>query len=291
MTNAGKILITGATGAVGGAVLDRLGGAGADVRVLTRDASKARALRERGVEAAVADFLQPETLAPALEGVRVIFLLTPISPAQVAQASNVIAAARETGRSPRIVRVSVQKAAHDAPMRVARQHAEVEGVLRVSGLPYTLLRPQSFMQNTLMAAPTVRAEGTIYQPCKDGRLAMIDARDVGEVAAKVLTEAGHDGQVYTLTGPAAVSFHDVARALSEALGGAVRYVDVPPAAAQAALLRRGVSAWLAEALIEYAEAHSQGYSDYTTDDVPRLVGHPATPYARFARDFAPHFRG
>jgi uncharacterized protein YbjT (DUF2867 family) len=291
MTNAGRILITGATGTVGGAVLDRLGGAGADVRVLTRDASKARALRERGVEAAVADFLQPETLAPALEGVRVIFLLTPISPAQVAQASNVITAARETGRSPRVVRVSVQKAAHDAPMRVARQHAEVEDVLRASGLPYTILRPQSFMQNTLMAAPSVAAEGAIYQPFGRGRLAMTDARDVGQVAARVLTETGHEGRTYTLTGPAAISFEDVARALSEALGKAVRYVDVPLEAAKAAMLRRGISEWLADALIEYAEAHSQGYSDYTTDDVPRLMGHPATPYARFARDFAPHFRG
>jgi uncharacterized protein YbjT (DUF2867 family) len=291
MANTRKILITGATGILGSAVLDRLGATDVDLRVLIRDEVKARSLRDRGVEVAVADFLQPETLAPALEGVRVVFLLTPISPEQVTQAGNVITAARASGHTPRIVRLSVQKASRDAPTKVGRQHAEIEDVVMSSGLPYTLLRPQSFMQNTLMVAPTVAAEGTIYQPSKDGRLGMIDARDVGEVAAKVLTEEGHDGEVYTLTGPAAISFHDVARALSEVLGKAVRYVDVPPEAAKAAMLRRGVPEWRADALNEYAKAHSEGYSDFTTDDVARLTGHRATSYEQFAHDFAQAFRG
>jgi uncharacterized protein YbjT (DUF2867 family) len=291
MAGTGTILLTGATGTVGGAVLDRLAGAGAPLRALTRDAAKAGVLRARGVEAVVADFLQPDTLGPAVAGVGAVFLATPIHPAQVAQARNVIQAAAATGQQPRVVRLSVQKAAPDAPMRVARQHAEIEAAVRASGLPYTLLRPQSFMQNTLAAAPTVAAEGVIYQPFGRGRLAMIDARDVAEVAAQVLTDAGHEGQVYTLTGPAALSFDDVAQALSAALGKDVRYVDVPLAAAKAAMLRRGVPEWVAEALNEYAQAHSAGYSDYTTDDVARLTGRPATPYARFAQDVAPRFRG
>jgi uncharacterized protein YbjT (DUF2867 family) len=291
MATTERMLVTGATGTVGGALLARLGPAGAALRALTRDAATARALRERGVEAVVADFLRPETLEPALEGVAAVFLATPIHPEQVAQARNVIQAAAATGQRPRLVRLSVQKASHQAPMRVGRQHAEVEDLVRASGLPYTLLRPQSFMQNTLAAAPTVAAEGALYQPFGRGRLGMVDARDVGEVAARVLTGAGHEGRTYTLTGPAALSFEDVARTLGEALGKAVRYVDVPPAAAKAAMVRRGVPEWVADALNEYAAAHSEGYSDYTTDDVARLTGHPATPYAQFARDFAPRFRG
>jgi uncharacterized protein YbjT (DUF2867 family) len=291
MAGTGTILLTGATGTVGGAVLDRLAGTGAPLRALTRDAATAGALRARGVEAVVADFLRPETLKPAVAGVAAVFLATPIHPEQVAQARNVIRAAVATGQRLRLVRLSVQKAAPDAPMRVGRQHAEIEAAVAASGLPYTLLRPQSFMQNTLAAAPTVAAEGAIYQPFKRGRLGMVDARDVGEVATRVLTGAGHEGRTYTLTGPAALSFEDVARALGEVLGRAVRYVDVPPEAAKAAMLRRGVPEWVADALNEYAVAHSEGYSDYTTDDVARLTGHPATPYAQFARDFAPRFRG
>ena len=169
-----------------------------------------------------------------------VLLLTPIHPEQVTQASNVIEAAKESGHDPRIVRLSVHQASHDAPTRNSRQHAEIEDAVRSSGLPYTLLRPQSFMQNTLVAARMVAAEGTIYQPFKDGKLGMIDARDIGEVAAKVLTEEGHEGAVYTLTGPAAISFDEVAEALSEVLGKEVRYVDVSLEAAKGAMLNMGL---------------------------------------------------
>jgi uncharacterized protein YbjT (DUF2867 family) len=291
MANTGKILITGATGNVGSAVLANLGSTEVDLRVLTRDESKAQSLSDHGVEAVLGDFLKPKTLGPALEGVSRVFLLTPIHPDQVSQACNVIEAAMESGNGPRIVRLSVQQASHEAPARNSRQHAQIEDELASSGLPYTVLRPQSFMQNTLMAAPTVASEGRIYQPFKDGKLGMIDARDVGEVAAKVLTEEGHEGKVYTLTGPAAITFYDVAEALSEVLGKEVRYVNVPLEKAKEAMLKRGLSEWRTDVLIEYAKAHSEGYSDFTTEDVEQLTGLPATSYEKFASDFARVFRG
>ena len=291
MTNIGKILITGAAGNVGGAVLDNLGTTDADVRALTRDEAKAESLRDRGVEAVVGDFLKPKTLGPALEGVSTVFLLTPIHPEQVPQASNVIEAARKSANDPRIVRLSVHQASHEAPTRISRQHAEIEDKLTSSGLPYTLLRPQSYMQNTLMTAPAVASEGRIYQPFEDGRLGMIDARDIGEVASKVLSEEGHEGKTYTLTGPAAISFYDVAGALSEILGKEVSYVPTSLERAKEAMLSRGIPEWRADALNEYAKAHSEGYSDWTTDDVEQLTGHPATSYKSFASDFAQAFGG
>jgi uncharacterized protein YbjT (DUF2867 family) len=292
MTDAKKILITGATGNVGGAVLSNLVTTNIDLRVLTRTEPEARALRDRGVEdVVVGDFLKPESLGPALEGVDTVFLLTPIDPQQVPQANNVIRAAKESGNKPRIVRLSVHQASHTAPTRISRQHAEVEDELTSSGLPYTLLRPQSYMQNTLMFAPTVAAQGKIYQPFKDGKLGMIDARDIGEVAAKVLTEEGHEGKVYTLTGPAAISFYDVAEALSEVVGKEVSYIDVSLEKAKEAMLNKGIPEWRADALNEYAKAHSEGYSDFTTDGFERLTGHPATPYKKFVSDFEQRFRG
>ncbi len=291
MANNDTVLITGATGTVGRAVLDHLTTAEVDVRVTTRDEAKARSLQDRGVDAVVADLLQPYSLRPALKGVSVVFLVTPISPQQVVHASNLLQAAKESGNVRRIVRLSVQKASHAAPTRVGRQHAEIDDALASSGVAYTILRPQSFMQNTLMAATTVAAESTIYQPVRHARLGMIDARDVGEVAARVLTEDGHDGKVYTLTGPATLSFDEVACTLTEVLGKEVRYVDVPLEAAKQAMLRRGVPEWLADALNEYARAHSEGYSDYTTVDFERLTGRAATPFAQFAQDFQHVFRG
>jgi uncharacterized protein YbjT (DUF2867 family) len=291
MADTGKILITGATGNVGSAVLDSSGTTNVNLRALAHDDSKARSLRDRGVEAVVGDFLERETLGPALEGVSTVFLLTPIHPEQIAQASNVIKAAKESGNRPRIVRLSVHQASHEAPARNSRQHAEIEDELISSGLQYTFLRPQSFMQNTLMAAPTIASEGRTYQPFKDGRLGMVDARDIGEVAAKVLTEEGHEGETYTLTGPAAISFYDVAEILSEVLGKEVSYINIPLETAKEAMLGMGVPEWRAEVLIEYAKAHSEGYSDWTTDDFERLTGHPATSYKKFATDFGRIFRG
>src|SRR5215210_4866354 len=149
MADTGKILVTGATGNVGSAVLGNLGTTDVNLRALAHDESSARSLQDRGVEAVVGDFLEPETLGPAVEGVSTVLLITPIHPEQVTQASNLIKAAKELGNDPRIVRLSVQQASHEAPSRNSRQHAEIEDELISSRLPYTLLRPQSFMQNTL----------------------------------------------------------------------------------------------------------------------------------------------
>ncbi len=147
------------------------------------------------------------------------------------------------------------------------------------------------MQNTLATARTAASQGKIYQPFKDGKLGMIDARDIGEVAAKVLTEEGHEGKTYTLTGPQAISFHEVAEVLSEVLGKEVSCVDIPLEKAREAMLNMGLSEWRAYVLIEYAKAHSEGYSDWTTDDVVQLTGHLATSYKEFASGFQHLFRG
>jgi uncharacterized protein YbjT (DUF2867 family) len=126
---------------------------------------------------------------------------------------------------------------------------------------------------------------------KEGRLGMIDARDIGEAAAKVITEEGHEGKTYTLTGPAAISFYDIAGALSEVLGKEVTYIPVPLERAKEAMLGRGTPEWLADALNEYAKAHGEGYSDWTTGDFERLTGHSATCYKEFATDFERVFGG
>jgi uncharacterized protein YbjT (DUF2867 family) len=291
MVDTERILITGATGNVGSATLDNLGTTNVSLRALVRGGSKTQTMRDRGAEAVVGDFLEPDSLAPALEGVNTVLLITPIHPKQVAQATNVIKAARDSGNDPRIVRLSVAQASHEAPTRNSRQHAEIEEELISSGLRYTLLRPTTFMQNTLVTVRSVASEGKVYQPFEDGKLGMIDARDIGEVAAKVLTEEGHEGKTYTLTGPAAISFHDIAEMLSEVLGKKVDYIPISLAKAKETMLGIGLSEWKAEVLIEYARAHSQGYSNFTTEDIEQLTGHTATTYKEFATDFERAFGG
>ena len=291
MKTDGKILVSGASGNVGSSLLEHLVAAGVEVRALTHDESKAPALEGKGMEAFVGDLARPETLGEAFEGVDRVFHLTPNSPEGATLGANLIDAAKESGNEVRVVRLSTLKASRDGPSRLSKQHAEVEDALTSSGLPYTILRPVYYMQNTMAVARSVASEGKIYQPLGEGRIGMIDTRDIAEVAAKVLTEEGHEGKTYTLTGPASISYYDVAAALSEALDKEVIYVEVPLDAARGAMVGEGFPEWLADAVIEWAEAFRGGYGDFTTEDVERLTGHPATSYEKFAGDFAQVFGG
>ncbi len=291
-----KILVTGATGNVGASLIADLVDLGASVRALTRSESSARSLRHSGVEVAVADLENPETLDAAFRGVDKVFLLTAPGPNQVTQAMNGIAAAKRAG-TPHIVRMSALLVASDSPARIGRQHAAIETDLRASGLPYTILNSHFFMQNTMMTADTVASgcpdcgHGIVRMPFRDGKIGMIDARDIAEVAAKVLTDdEGHEGRSYTLTGPASISFHDVAAGLARVLGKEVVYVDIPFEVAQESMAAIwGLSDWFVDALHEYFRAFGRGLGDIVTDDVGRVTGHAARSFETFARDFAPVF--
>ena len=241
LKNAEKILVTGATGNVGSVLIPNLTNLGADVRALTRDESKAQGLKDAGVEVVVGDLEKPHTLDDAFRGVDKVVLITPPNPNQVIQAKNGIHAAKRMG-SPFIVRLSAGpiKEMPGALPRLSGQHAETDGMLKASGLPYNIIRPHLFMQNTMMAAQTVASEGVVYAAMKNGKLGMIDVRDIADVAVKVLTEDGHEGKTYTLTGPASISFHDVAAALSKALGKQVTYVNVQLDAARQGFISMGL---------------------------------------------------
>ncbi len=287
MKNAEKILVTGATGNVGSVLIPNLTNLGADVRALTRDESKAQGLKDAGIEVVVGALEKPSSLDAAFRGVDKVLLITPPNPNEVIQAQNGIQAAKRMG-SPLIVRLSADpiRGMPGALPRLSGQHAETDGMLKASGLPYNIIRPHFFMQNTMMAAQTVAAEGVVYTAMKNGKLGMIDVRDIADVAVKVLTEDGHEGKTYTLTGPASISFHDVATALSKALGKQVTYVNVPLDAARKELISMGLPEWVADALSETFTAFSEGYGDFTTADVEQVTGHPARSYETFARDFA-----
>ena len=214
MATTGKILVTGATGNTGPGLVSALCAAGADVRVLVRDEAKARPLQAMGAEAVVGDLDRPETLGPAIAGVAKVYLLTWNGPTQAQQVHDFIRAAKRVGR-PHIVRHSMWGSPRS---RIIQQGEQAEAEIASSGLPWTLLKPTFFMQNTMMAARTIANDGVIYWDLKDGRLGMIDVRDIIDVAVAVLIGDGHEGQSYILTGPAAISFHDVAATFSAVLG-------------------------------------------------------------------------
>lgn len=288
MSSTGKILVTGATGNVGSAVIQNLIPSGANIRALQHREPITHELKDAGVEVVVADFLEPETLDAAFDGVDKVFLYTPLVPETAIMAGNGIAAAKRTG-NPHIVRLSEVSPEPVSALRIGQLQAEINAKVEASGLPYTSIRPSQFMQNTLIAAQSIASEGMIYMPLKDGKQGMVDIRDVAEAAANILTTEGHENQTYVLTGPAAISFDDVASGLSKALNKEVQYVNVPLEAALEAMLAMGLSEWLAEAFVEYFVNYSKGGGDFTSNDVEKLTGHPARSYETFARDFAPYF--
>jgi uncharacterized protein YbjT (DUF2867 family) len=286
MANTGKVLVTGATGNTGSGLVPALRSAGVDVRAFVRNESKAQPLKDAGAEIVVGDLDRPETIEPAVEGVDKIYLLTWNGPTQAQQAENVIKAAKQAGK-PHIVRHSMW----GPESRIIKQGRQVEEALKSSGLPWTLVKPTFFMQNTMMAAQTIASDGVIYWAMKDGKLGMIDLRDIVDAAVAVLTSSGHEGKSYILTGPAAISFHDVAATFSKVLGKDVKYISVPGEAALDSMLGIGMPEWIAKGYVELFEGFSENFANRATDNVAILTGHPARSFEQFARDFAQVFDG
>ena len=286
MATTGKVLVTGATGNTGPGLVSALCAAGVDVRVLVRDEAKARPLQAMGAEVVVGDLDRPETLEPAIAGVAKVYLLTWNGPTQAQQVHDFIRAAKRVG-APHIVRHSMWGSPRS---RIIQQGEQAEAEIVSSGLPWTMLKPTFFMQNTMMAAQTIANDGVIYWDMKDGRLGMIDVRDIVDVAVSVLTGDGHDGQRYILTGPAAVSFHEVAATFSAVLGKDIAYVAVPGEAALQSMIAMGFPEWVSRGFVELSEGFSEGFASQVTSNVATLTGHSARSFEQFAHDFAGVFQ-
>ena len=159
-----KVLVTGATGNTGSLLVPALLRAGVDVRILVRDEAKAKPLKDLGAEVVLGDLDKPETILPAVKNVDKIYLLTWNGETQLQQAINVIDAAKKSG-NPHIVRHSMWGSENS---RIIKQGYKIEEILKASGLPWTILKPTFYMQNTMMAAQTISSDGVIYWDMKDG---------------------------------------------------------------------------------------------------------------------------
>ena len=275
------ILVIGATGTVGSEVVRQLVATGERPRALVRDPATARQRLGDQVEQVVGDLDRPETIAAALAGVDRVFLLTTQSSRQPEWERAVIGAAARAGVG-QLVKLSVFRADEQSPLQVARQHGQAERVLAQSGLAATILRPVFFMQNLL----AMIHDGAIATAAGDGRVAMVDARDIAAVAVATLTGGGHAGKTYTLTGPQALSFYQVASILSRQTGRPLRHVRVPPDKVRVALQGRGVAAWYADDMAKLHSMLAVGYEEVVTDDIHRVTGRPPRTLAQFAGDHA-----
>src|SRR5829696_2007629 len=282
------ILITGATGNNGTEILKRLLTADVQVRAMARNRERASAIASPHVEVVEADFDRPETLLAALDGVERAFLLTHSSERAQAQQIAFVDAARQSGVA-HIVKLSQFAADSHAPDRFRRYHAVVEAALKASGLAYTILRPNLYMQGLLNFRSTIATQNTFYAAAGDAKVSMVDVRDNADVAVAALTESGHEGKVYDLTGPQALTHAEMAEGLSEALGRQVAFIDIPPEAMREALLGIGFPVWQAEGLVEDYAHYRRGEAAAVTSGVEDATGKAPRSFEEFARDYAATF--
>jgi uncharacterized protein YbjT (DUF2867 family) len=282
------ILITGATGNISSGIIAQLKGSGHTLRALVRNPSKAEALKQQGVDVRIGDLEKPWTLGASFDGAETVWLLAPPGPRAPEQCSNGLWAAKQGGAK-HVVRMSAVGAAFMAPTVNSRLHALSDAEVAGSGIPFTILKPHFFMQNLMMAAGSVAQEGSIYMALGEGKMSMIDARDISEFAARVLTTPGHEGKTYTLTGPASINMTQVAAAIGAAVGKPVKYIPVPVEGAKQAMAAMGLDEWMLNLLGDYFVAYSRGWGDIMNDEFKRLMGKAPRSIEQFAQDFAGAF--
>jgi len=281
------ILVTGASGNVGVVVLQELMRAGAPVRSMFRsseDAAKAPA----GSNPVIADFADRASLDRALEGVDRVYLVCSPIPQLVELESNMVDACRERG-----IQHLVQNSAFGADVydkSFPRWHYAVEERVRASGIPATILRPESFMQNIPnFFAGTIASQGAFYAAGGTAPIAFVDVRDVGAVAAKVLTSAGHTGKTYTLTGPEALTYSQVAAKLTALLGRPVNYVALTQEQLRQSMREMGMPPWQVEALADLQAYYTDGPGAKVTGDVRSVLGREPIRFDQFLKDYAASF--
>ena len=276
------IIVTGATGTIGSDLVRLLSDAGREVRALTRDPGVQPDVP--GVTWARGDLRDRPALTDLFDGGRTLFLLTGNTDDMVRLQQNALGAAVEAGIG-RVVKLSALGATDHSKSVIGLWHYNVERALRESGLGWTILRPHHFMQNLLDPTVFDRKEGRVYSAAGDGAIPFIDTRDLARVAATVLTEDGHDGEVYTLTGPEARSYREATEVLSRALDRPLQYVAQDVDEAWRWRRSRGQPSWLAAAQLAIAAYQREGGpTERTTDTVERIIGRPPASLEAFAND-------
>ena len=286
--SADLILITGATGNTGSALLQQLRERGAHVRAMVRGRSDRTRLPDSSVETVIADFEDASSIAAALRGVARAYLVTPSGPHAEAQQIRFAERAAAAGVQ-HLVKLSQFAADEASPVRFLRYHAAVERRIRELGLPFTFLRPNLYLQGLLAFQGMIASEGRFMAPIGDARVSAVDVRDIAAVAAFALTQGGHEGKTYTITGPSAVTHGEMASAIGAAIGRSVAFVDVPPAAFSAALLSAGLPEWQVEGLIEDYAHYARGEAAVVSPAVREVTSKDPRDVNAFARDFASAF--
>lgn len=282
------LLIAGATGTNGTQLLNLLSQFGIAARALVRDVAKAAHLKKTNIELVQGDLGDKASLVDAMQGIEKAYIVTAVSQDSVQWNANFIEAAKQA-EVKHIVRFSGMRASTDSASEIIRQHAEADELLKASGLTYTIIRPNSFHQNMLWQADSIKHTGQFYLPLGQAKQSTVDVRDLAQATVNILTQPGHENKVYDFTGPEALSFADVAQIISDQIGKPVEYIAVPPEAAEQAMIEHGMPAWNAKALAEIQAVFATGEYADTVEDLANVLGRKPISFAEFAKDMETAF--
>jgi len=276
-----RILITGATAAVGSSLIKRLAAKGVEVRAAVHRMNNVELIKGPTVEVVTVDYGRNESLDAAFKGIETVYLLTPLLPEQVGFSARLVDAAKKAGVR-HIVRQSAIGADSKPGVTVSRQHRDAERYIEASRIPFTHLRPNFLMQNFFnYSGISMVTHGKIYLPLATAPVSYVDARDVAAVAAEVLTGAGHEGKRYTLTGPAPLNVYEAAGIFTRATGVDIRYVEMSEGEARIKMKAMGMTDWTTESLMELYGVARAGAAAEVTDTVWELTGKRPCTFEEF----------
>ena len=280
-TSRGPVLVLGASGNVGSALTRRLAGAGVEVRAFYDPSTGQNPCFPAGVHQLAGNFDDAAALSRAMKGVDAVFMLTPPSTSQV-RWQQAIADAAHRERVRRIVKLSAFETGDDSALQMGRWHHAGEAAVAASGCEYVFLRPQYFMQMQLLALRSAASTGTYLGAGRpDLKIAMVDVDDIAAVAAVALQTSDYQGQVLVPTGPAALSFNEMATELATVVGRTIRYQQRAVEEIPAQFSARGWPDWH---INDYLLIHGDAASDLVTTCVRDVAGTEPTSFLMFLHD-------
>jgi uncharacterized protein YbjT (DUF2867 family) len=289
-----SILVTGASGNIGSEVVKQLLAVTPAVSIKAAVHSRQNVKNVKDgdrVKVIPIDYNELDTLREALRDVDKLFLLTPDVPNAPDLASNAVSEAKKVGIR-HIVKQSVMGADLEADVGTMRLHRQVEKIIEQSGIPFTFLRPNEFMQNFInFHSPSVKGNNAFYIPLEDAKVSLVDVRDIAAIAVEsLIDEDKHKNKTYLMTGPEALSYHQVAEVLSNATGRKISYVNISEEEAKAAMKEIGMSDWLINTVSELSDYFRKGKASEVSPAVEEVTGRKPISFSQFANDYADAFR-
>jgi uncharacterized protein YbjT (DUF2867 family) len=288
MNGNGFILVTGSTGNIGIPLVRTLSDYGAQVRAGVHSREKAELVQLPGVDTVVMDFTKPQTIKQALKGVDRVFLLTPYVPDMIDMVRNVVEQCK-TGHIRHVIRLSIMRAEFEE-ITLTRMHREAEKIVEESRIPYTHVRPNTFMENFKQHARTIKRQGEFYASVGGGNVSMVDVRDIAEVAARILTEGGYENKAYTVTGPETLSYYQVADIFSRVLGRTITYKEISSDTAREKMREQGMSEWRIDSMLEWYKMQMEDKLGEVTPVVWQVAKKEPVKFADFVTDYGQIFQ-